>query len=218
MKIQWLGHSSFLITSDAGVRIVTDPYQPGSFNGGLRYAPLNKPVDVVTISHDHADHNYVHMVEGKPIIIKGAGMFMASGIEFNGVSTFHDTSGGSERGRNTVFSFTVDNIKICHLGDLGHVLKSDQAAEIGAVDVLFVPVGGYFTIDAKEAEKVADQLSAQIVIPMHYKTEKVDFPIVGVDEFIKGKPNVTRLDSSVLELRKEDVPEEMQIIVLKHAL
>ncbi|MEN6519641.1 MAG: MBL fold metallo-hydrolase [Armatimonadota bacterium] len=218
MKIQWLGHSAFLITSDAGVRIVTDPYQPGSFNGGLRYAPLNKPVDVVTISHDHADHNYVHMVAGKPIVIKVAGMYMASGIEFNGVQTMHDTSSGSERGRNTVFTFTVDDIKICHMGDLGHVLSSDQAAEIGAVDVLLVPVGGYYTIGPKEAHQVANQLAAKIVIPMHYKTEKVDFPIVGVDEFVKGMPNVTRLDSSILEIRKEDVPEERRIIVLKHAL
>lgn len=218
MKIQWLGHSAFLITSDGGVRIVTDPYQPGGYDGAIKYGPLKKPVDIVTISHEHPDHNYVQMVGGGPIVIKGAGMYVASGVEFTGVQTMHDTSGGTERGRNTVFTFTVDDIKICHLGDLGHVLSSDQAAEVGAVDVLLTPVGGYFTIDPNEAHQVADQLAARIVIPMHYKTEKVDFPIAEVDEFIKDKPNVTRLDSSILELRKEDVPEERRIIVLKHAL
>jgi len=218
MKIQWLGHSSFLVTSDEGVRIVTDPYESGAFEGALKYSPLEKPVDIVTISHEHADHNHVQMVGGNPIVIKGAGRFLASGIEFIGVQTMHDTSGGSERGRNTVFTFTVDKIKVCHLGDLGHVLNSDQAAEIGAVDVLLAPIGGYFTIDAKAAWQVADQLAAKIIIPMHFKTEKVDFPIIGVEEFIKNKPNVTRLDSSIFELRKEDVPEERRIIVLKHAL
>jgi L-ascorbate metabolism protein UlaG (beta-lactamase superfamily) len=107
---------------------------------------------------------------------------------------------------------------MCHLGDLGHVLNPDQAAEIGVVDVLLTPIGGYYTIDPEEAWEVADQLAAKIVIPMHFKTESADLPIAEVDEFLKNKPNIRQLNSSVLELRKEDVPEERQIIVLKHAL
>jgi L-ascorbate metabolism protein UlaG (beta-lactamase superfamily) len=215
MKIQWLGHSSFLITSDEGIRIVTDPYKPKEY---LRYRPLNQPADVVTISHDHSDHNYVQMVSGQPIIVKGAGEFIVSGIEFYGVPTMHDASGGSQRGKNTIFFFTVNGVKMCHLGDLGHVLNPDQAAEIGVVDVLLTPIGGYYTIDPEEAWEVADQLAAKIVIPMHFKTESADLPIAEVDEFLKNKPNIRQLNSSVLELRKEDVPEERQIIVLKHAL
>ena len=218
MKIQWLGHSAFLITSDAGTRIVTDPYEPGGFGGSIRYGPLNEPADVVTVSHEHADHGYTGMVTGRPIVIKGAGKYVVAGIEFVAVQTMHDTTGGAERGKNTVFTFTVDGIKVCHLGDLGHVLNQDQAAEIGAVDVLFAPVGGYFTIGPGEAWQVADQLAPKIVIPMHFKTGKVDFPIVGVEEFLKGKPNVRRLESSTLELKKEDVPAQRQIIVLAHAL
>lgn len=218
MKIQWLGHSSFVITSDNGTRIVTDPYQPGAYDNALRYLPLNKPAEVITISHQHPDHNFPAMVTGNPIVISSAGKYVVSGIEFLGVQTMHDRSKGAERGKNIVFTFVVDGIKVCHLGDLGHVLTQDQAAEIGAVDVLLVPVGGFFTIDAVEACKVADMLAAKIVIPMHYKTEKLDFNIAPVEDFVKDKPNVRRLDASTLELKKEDVPEDREIVVLTHAL
>lgn len=218
MKVQWLGHSSFLITTNSGVRIVTDPYQPGGYDGAIKHEALNQPADVVTISHDHPDHNYTAMVAGNPMVIKGAGMYVVSGIEFLGVQTMHDESGGSQRGKNTVFTFTVDGIIVCHLGDLGHVLTGDQAAEIGSVDVLLLPIGGHFTIGPDQAWQVAGQLAAKIVIPMHFKTDKVNFPIAPIEDFLKDKPNVKRLDSSTLELKKEDVPKDRQIIVLKYAL
>lgn len=218
MKIQWLGHSSFLITSESGTRIVTDPYEPGSYNNAVKYGSFNQTADVVTVSHEHPDHAYPKMVMGRPIIVKGPGEFVVAGISFFGVPTAHDEMGGAERGKNTVFTFTVDGIKVCHLGDLGHVLNQDQAAEVGVVDVLLAPVGGYFTIGPDEAWKVADQVAARVVIPMHFKTEKVDFPIAGVEEFLKGKENVKRLDSDTISLNDEDLPVERQIIVLKHAL
>lgn len=218
MKVQWLGHSSFLIVSESGTRIVTDPYEPGGFNGAIKYGPLNQPVDVIVASHEHADHFFPKMVAGSPIIVKGPGEFVVAGIEFYGVPTAHDPSEGAERGKNTVFFFTVDGIKVCHLGDLGHVLNKDQCAEVGSVDVLLAPVGGYYTIGPEEAWKVADQLEAKIVIPMHFKTAKIDFPIGPVDDFVKDKPHVMRLDSSTLDIRKQDLPEERQIVVLKHAL
>ncbi len=218
MKIQWLGHSSFLIVSDSGTRIVTDPYQPGAYDGAVKHGAFNQPADIVTVSHEHADHFYPAMVAGNPIIIKGAGRFIADGIEFVGTATAHDVSGGGERGKNTVFSSTVDGVRICHLGDLGHVLNSDQAAEIGAVDVLIAPVGGFFTIGPGEAWEVADQLAAKIVIPMHFKTPKVDFPIAGVEEFLAGKENVKRTGRSVVEIHSENIPEKREIIVLDPAL
>lgn len=207
-----------MITSESGIRIVTDPYEPGAYDGALRYGAIKEHVDVVTVSHEHADHAGVKFVPGQPIIIRGAGMFVANGIEFYGVQTGHDASGGKERGKNVVFVFTVDGIKVCHLGDLGHVLTAEQASQIGAVDVLLAPVGGYFTITAEEVWQVADQLAAKIVIPMHYKTEKVDFPIVGVEDFIGGKPNVKQMKASTVELKKDNLPKEREIIVLKHAL
>jgi L-ascorbate metabolism protein UlaG (beta-lactamase superfamily) len=218
MKIKWLGHSSFMITSDSGVRIVTDPYEPGSFGGAVMYGKLTEPAEVVTVSHEHSDHNFVKMVPGNPMILRNAGEFAASGIEFHGVGTSHDKSSGNERGRNVVFTFVVDGIKVCHLGDLGHVLTDEQCSLIGAVDVLFAPVGGHFTVGPDEAWKIAEQLSAKIVIPMHYKTESVEFPIGNVEEFTRGKPNVKQLNSSSFEIIKEDLPEERTIVVLQHAL
>lgn len=218
MRIQWLGHSCFLVTSDSGIRIVTDPYEPGGFDGAIKYGSLREPADVVTVSHEHADHGHTRMVPGSPIVVKGPGEFVVAGIAFYGVPALHDESGGSQRGKNTIFHFTVDGIKICHLGDLGHVLNRDQCAEIGAVDVLLAPVGGYYTIGPDQAWKVADQLDAKIVIPMHFKTESVDFPIASVDDFVRGKPSVKWLDSSELVLTKDSLPADRTIVVLKHAL
>jgi L-ascorbate metabolism protein UlaG (beta-lactamase superfamily) len=218
MKIQWLGHSSFLITSDSGTRIVTDPYTPGGYNGALGYGAFNQPADVITVSHEHADHFYPAMVKGNPVIIKSAGLFVAAGIEFEGVATAHDKSGGAERGKNVVFTFTVDDVRVCHLGDLGHILNPEQCSSIGAVDVLLTPVGGNYTIGPEQAWQNAELLAAKIIIPMHFKTPKLDFPIAGVDEFLKGKQNVTLLDSSTLELEKKEITGELEIVVLQPAL
>ncbi len=218
MKIQWLGHSMFLITTSSGKKIVIDPYQPGSFSGAVGYGAFNEPADVVLMSHDHADHGYSKGIAGNPMLLKGPGKFVAAGIEFRGVDTYHDKSKGAERGRNTVFCFEADGIKVCHLGDLGHVLTNEQAAMVGAVDVLLTPVGGTYTIGPDEAPKVAEQLSAKIVIPMHFKTAKIAFPIEPVESFLEGKKNVERLDSSEIELKAEDLNNGPKIIVLQHAL
>ena len=220
MKIKWLGHSAFLITSESGTRLVTDPYQPGCYDGGINYDSFDQPADVVTISHEHPDHNNPKMVSGHPIIIKGAGMYIASGIEFLGVQVAHDEEGGLKRGKCTAFTFTIDKIKLCHLGDIGHVLTGDQAVEIGSVDVLFIPAGGHFTIAPDEAWRVADQLAAKIVIPMHYRTDKIgaDFPISGLEDFLKGKQSIKRLRTDTIELKKQELPMEREIIILAHAL
>jgi len=217
MKITWLGHSAFLIESDSGVRIITDPYDVDAYSGAIKYGAINEYAEVVTISHDHPDHGCAKAVKGNPMVIKGAGKFVVRDIEFLGIQTMHDESGGSERGKNVVFIFTVDGVKICHLGDLGHIPTSEQLSQIGSIDVLLVPVGGYFTIGAEEAWEVAEKLNARVVIPMHYKTEKIGFPIAPVDEFLRGKPNVKRLDSASVELSADSLPTEREILVLKHA-
>ncbi len=218
MKIQYLGHASFLITTNKGTRIVTDPLDPAGYAGKLAYRPFNEPADIVTVSHEHADHQGLSVVKGTPVIIKGNGKFAAEDAEFLGVATFHDKSRGQERGKNTVFIIRVDDLTVAHMGDLGHVLTADQAAEIGAIDVALIPVGGYYTIDAEEAAKVAEQVAAKIVIPMHYKTEKCQFPITGVEDFINGKDNVVRTDNSTLDITREDLPASQKIVVLQHAL
>lgn len=218
MKIEYLGHASFLLTTSAGTRIVTDPFDPAAYPDGLKYRAFDGAADIVTVSHEHGDHSGVATIKGSPIIIKGDGKFRAAEVDFLGVATFHDDDRGSKRGRNTVFVISADELTVAHLGDLGHVLTSDQAAEIGAVDVVLLPIGGYYTIDAAQAARVADQVSAQIVIPMHYSNEKCTFPIAGVEEFIGGKANVAREGVSAIEVTRQTVPAEQQIIVLEPSL
>jgi L-ascorbate metabolism protein UlaG (beta-lactamase superfamily) len=215
MKIKWLGHASFLVTSEEGKQIITDPY---SVVGGISYAPINESADVVTISHDHGDHNNYRAVKGSPYVIKGEGVSKAKGIEFKGIASHHDAEKGSQRGNNTIFCFTVDGINVCHLGDLGHLLNEKQITDIGPVDIALVPVGGYFTIDAEQATAVSQSLKAKVVIPMHYKTARCKYPISQVDEFLKGKKNVRRLKASEIEFTKEKLPKETEIVVLQHAL
>jgi L-ascorbate metabolism protein UlaG (beta-lactamase superfamily) len=218
MKIKWLGHASFLITADNGIKILTDPYESGAFGGAIRHAPIQERVQVVTSSHEHADHGHLKDLPGEPVILRTAGSFVAEGIAFEGIGTFHDTSHGAERGSNVVFFFTVDGVKVCHLGDLGHVLSAEQAVRIGAVDALLVPVGGFFTIGPEEATKVAEQLAARVVIPMHFKTPKVELPIAPVDDFLAGKSNVKKLRDSEVRIGRADLPAEREIIVLQPAL
>jgi L-ascorbate metabolism protein UlaG (beta-lactamase superfamily) len=213
MKIKWLGHAAFLITSDSGTRIITDPYKPAD---DLKYGEIKESADLVTVSHEHTDHNNVAAVRGSPQVTRKT--TEAKGIKFKGIPTYHDDAGGSKRGSNTILCFEIDGVNVCHAGDLGHVLSDAQAAELGEVDVLLIPVGGFFTIDANTASQVCDQLKPRVIIPMHYKTDKLDFPITSVDEFLRGKDNVTRLDSSEVEFKAGELPDSTQIMVLKSAL
>jgi len=212
MKIKWLGHAAFLITLDSGTRIITDPYETGN---GLNYGRIEEPADIVTISHDHFDHSNVATVQGNPQVVRGT--TEAKGIKFRGIPTYHDEAGGSQRGSNIILCFEVDGVNVCHIGDLGHPLSDTQLAELGEVDILLIPVGGFFTIDARVASQVCDQLKPRVIIPMHYKNDKCAFPIASVDEFLRGKNNVTRLDSSEVEFKPEELPASTQIMVLKPA-
>lgn len=218
MTIQLLGHASFLIVTDNGTRIITDPFDPSAYEGKLNYRVFDGKADVVTLSHEHRDHSGSHVAGGSPIIIKGNGKFLASEVEFLGVATYHDEERGAKRGKNTVFVISADGLRIAHMGDLGHVLSSDQAAEIGAVDVALIPVGGFYTIDAEQAWEVAGQVGARIVIPMHYSSEKCLFPIATLDGFISGRPNVTREGVSTLEVGLDSLPSERTVVVLEPAL
>jgi len=218
MKVKWLGHASFLITSDKGIRIITDPYESGGFGGSLNYAPIREEADVVVVSHEHADHNHVTGIRGSPQVVRGAGTHRAHDIELKGVPVYHDTSSGRERGKNAIMTFTVDGLRVCHVGDLGHQPSDEQLAEVGPVDVLLVPVGGNYTIDAAEATRLIERMKPSVVVPMHFRTDKCLFPITGVEEFLKGKEVVHRVDSSELEIKKESLPVETEIFVLQHAL
>ncbi|MDD5039052.1 MAG: MBL fold metallo-hydrolase [Dehalococcoidales bacterium] len=213
MKIKWLGHASFLITSDTGIRIITDPYVIG---GPLSYGEIKESADIVTVSHEHGDHNNVAAVRGNPKVIRET--TKARDIDFRGIPTYHDAVSGSKRGKNTVFCFDVDGIRVCHLGDLGHQLDDKEAISIGKVDILLVPVGGNYTIDSRIATEVCNKLATKVVIPMHYKNQKCNYPIAGIDEFLQGKTGVNRLDTSEVEYKVNKLPGTTQIIVLVPAL
>ena len=215
MTIKFLGHATFLITSEDGVRIITDPYEPGGFGGTFRYRPITDEADIVTVSHDHADHNYVQGVPGNPVVVTES--TEVSGISFRAIDSYHDDTQGAQRGINRIFCFQVDGIRVCHLGDLGEPLSAEQQAAIGAVDVALIPVGGHFTIDAQSATQAIDQLQPAVVIPMHFKTPKVDLPIAPVDNFLAGKQNAEDSGASQITIWTDELGEVPQIIVLKAA-
>ena len=214
MKVKWLGQASFMITSDSGTRIITDPYKTGD---ALQYGEIKESADIVTVSHDHFDHNNVASVRGNPEVVTESKE--VRGIKFSGTPTYHDDSDGSQRGNNVIFRFEVDGIKVCHLGDLGHPLSNQQVAELAGVDILLIPVGGNYTIDARAATEVGEKLAARVIIPMHFNNERCrSFPVAGVEDFLQGKEGVTRLDTSEAEFKAGQLPTARQIIVLKPAL
>jgi len=213
MKIKWLGHASFMITSETGVKIITDPYVAAE---NLKYGEIKESADIVTVSHEHGDHSNVSGVRGNPEAIRGTAE--VKGIEFKGIPTYHDDANGQQRGKNTIFCFAVDGVRVCHLGDLGHQLNDKQMAELGSVEVFLVPVGGNYTIDAKVASQLCDRLKPKVIIPMHFKNDKCTFPIAGVDEFLQGKEGVSRLDTSEAEFKQGELPATTKTVVLKPAL
>ncbi|KUK44774.1 MAG: MBL fold metallo-hydrolase [Methanothrix sp.] len=203
MKITWLGHSCFKIESDGGKVVVTDP-----FDESVNYPPPRIRADVVVVSHDHHDHNNVKALKGDPAVVRGPGKKTAEGIEFEGIASYHDEREGKLRGKNTIFCFEMDEIRVCHLGDLGHQLGEKEAAALGDVDVLMIPVGGTFTLDGEGAKKVAGQIKPRIVIPMHFKTAAVppSFGIYPADDFLSGE-KVNR-PGHTLFVSKEALPKE----------
>ena len=209
LKVQWLGHACFLITSSDGKRVLTDP-----FDKKVGYPIPDIEADVVLISHSHGDHNNVSMAKGSPKVVKTAGQSTAASISFLGVSSYHDDAAGSKRGQNIIFVWEMDGMHLAHLGDLGNVLTGDQVTKIGKVDILFIPVGGFYTIDAGQATRVAEQLSPKIIFPMHYKTSAINFPIAGVDDFLAGKSNVERVKETFVLIK--ELPEKAKIVVLNY--
>lgn len=220
MKIKWLGHSAFLITTQAGVRIITDPYESGGFSGSVGYRPIREAADIVTVSHEHADHNYTKDITGQPQVVRKTGRHELKGVVLDGVLACHDKTDGRERGLNTVFVISADGLRVCHLGDLGHELAPKEVGAIGRVDVLLIPVGGHFTIDASEAARTAAALAPKLVIPMHFKTPVLDFPIAGVSDFagrMTAHP-IRRLAQDEIELTSATLPRATEVWILNHAL
>lgn len=205
MKITWHGHSSFLIESSTGIKLLTDP-----FDESVGYNVFKKDVDLVTISHQHFDHNYTKSIKNNPRIIKDIGSYSYDNINIKGILSYHDHDLGAKRGENIIYVIEVDGFRICHLGDLGHTLSKEILDKIGAIDVLLIPVGGNYTIDGKEAMKVATSINSNIIIPMHYKTPYLSFPLDGVEPFITAMNNGDRLNNSSLNL--DFIPETQNTV------
>jgi len=215
MIINWYGQSCFQITSSQGknnnVSIVIDPF---SEDLGLRVPRLT--ADILLVSHGHSDHNNVKAVAGEPFVISGPGEYEKKEVFVQGIPAFHDSSSGKERGTNTIYVIEAEDLRICHLGDLGQKeLTPEQIDKIGEIDVLMIPVGGVYTISAKEAVKIMSQIEPNITIPMHYQLPKMKLKIDGLDKFLKtmGIKKLTPLPKLTVK-KKDIVPEEAKIIVL----
>jgi len=192
MVITWLGHSSFLIEGSSGKKIITDP-----FNGTVGYKLYESDADVVTISHNHFDHNYTEKIKGNPRIISVIGSFDLEDIKIKGIKSYHDNVMGSKRGDNIIYIIEMDGYRLCHLGDLGYVLDSAAIKELGLIDVLFIPVGGNYTLDNQEASELAKLIKSHIVIPMHYKTTFISFPISGMENFLLNMKNCEKITDNL---------------------
>jgi len=214
MDITYLGHSSFKIRGKTGT-VVTDPYNA---EVGLKFSK-HVEADVITVSHDHGDHNAVSQVEGTPFIIHGPGEYEIKGVGVVGLSVYHDDQKGALRGRNTIYRIEIDGVSIVHLGDLGHMLTSDQVDELDGVNVLLVPVGGFHTIDSAVAVHLINEIEPSVVIPMHYGrpelNQKIFNQLSPLSVFLKeiGKEDTTPQPKLVLS--KDKLPAEMQVVVLE---
>jgi len=221
MDIIPLGHSAFKLKGKQ-TTVICDPYDPEMV--GLKLPKNHLKAHIVTVSHEHPDHNYTKLIEREDeglavLIFSEPGEYEARGVEVTGIATFHDASEGRERGTNTVFRITVDGVHIVHCGDLGVQLTEVQLEQIGDCDILLIPVGGHFTIGPADAVKVVNALEPGIVIPMHYKrtglNEKNFAPLVPVSEFLKEIGKEAVVAQPKLSVTKDKLPEETQVVVLE---
>lgn len=218
LRIKYYGHSSFLF-SNSKVKLIMDPYKKGALNGSIAYESIEDVADLVTVSHGHMDHAAWKEIPGNPTLVEATGDKVIKGIKFKGIYTYHDKAHGALRGSNMVFSVELSGAKIVHLGDLGHILTNDQVKEIGLVDILIVPVGGYFTIDAEDAWQVVEQLDPLVVIPVHYRTQYVDLPISDVTPFLKDVEKYGFLleELGVSEIEIDRLPKKKTVWIFEPA-
>ncbi len=208
MIVKWLGHSCFLLKSENGLTLLLDPFHEND----VGYAMPIIESDIVIISHDHMDHNNIDAAGSNPDVIFDPGYYISMGMDITGIKSYHDAKRGKLRGENTIFCFELEGIRVCHLGDLGHTLTPSQVKAIGPVDLLFLPVGGRYTIDAVGANKVMKQLHPVVTIPMHYRTGALGFELEPVDDFLKGREPVKPQEN--LQLAKEDLSGEGKVVLL----
>ena len=212
MKLQWLGHSSFRLEESTGTSVVTDPYHS--------YIGIEMPegtADVVTVSHKHDDHSYVGAVKGNPMIIDTVGYFdVKDSIGILGIETNHDEVDGEKRGKNIIYKYRIDGIDVCHMGDIGQECTPELAEAIGPVNILLIPVGGEYTIDADIAKDYVDKLMPDMVIPMHYRTRGVDLDIDKVDAFLRHFDDemIEEIEDDTIEVTRSQFDDEYTRVVV----
>ncbi len=210
MKITWHGHSCFKIMTK-NITIVSDP-----FNKDIGLKPPRCETDIVTISHDHYDHNNVSTLRSSPFIVKGPGEYELKEVTIQGTDSFHDVKQGEERGLNTIFIIEAEDIRVCHLGDLGQKeLTSEQLETLGEIDILMIPVGGVYTINSEVATAIINQVEPKIVIPMHYKIPGLKIKLHSVDAFLKEVGVKKEVLDQLVVKKKDLLKEEMRVVVMK---
>lgn len=210
MTISWYGHSCFRLESK-GTSVLIDPFDKAI---GLR--PPRHGGDIILVSHEHSDHNNIAGASAEAFLVRGPGEYEKSGVYIEGIKSYHDNSEGKERGLNTIYIIRFEEIRLCHLGDLGqNELTEEQIKAIGEVDVLFVPVGGNYTIDGIQAAKIVGEIEPKIIVPMHYKIPGLTIDIDGPQKFLKEiglKPE----EVETLKIAKKGLPtEEVKLVMFK---
>ena len=212
MEITWLGHSCFRLRGREAA-IVTDPCAKST-----GYSVGRPAADIVTVSHDHPGHNNVAAVTGSPRVVQGPGEFEIAGVLIMGIRTYHDEEKGERLGKNTAYVLEMDDLRICHLGDLGHVPTPEQVEELSGIDILLAPVGGNNTIDAAAAVETVSLLEPKLVLPMHYQTPAAKAQLDPLDRFLKemSAPSALEERQPKLSITKSTLPHETKVLVLDY--
>ena len=216
MIIKWFGHSCFQLTLKNGKSIVIDPYDKST-----GYELVDEKADIVLVSHDHHDHSYVQSIRGEYKLIREAGEYREDCVKITGVSMPHDDQQGARRGRVVVNTIEAEGIRVMHMSDIGCVPDEDFFKNAGRIDILMIPVGGYYTVDAQGALDIIDKMKPNITLPMHYLTSasKID-SIKGVHEFTtlaRREYDISRLGGSSLEITADTLKKRQRIVVMDHA-
>ncbi len=214
MLIRYQGHSQFLLEDKNGQRVLTDPY-----DASTGY-PMNEVrADVVTVSHAHGDHSFTDKVTGSPVIIREAGTRMPlPDVRITGIPCFHDGEEGKKRGQNLMMLIEMDGLRVVHCGDLGHLPDEKMLASAGRVDILLIPVGGFFTIDAAQAVRTAEMFAPAMIIPMHYRTAfNAAWPISDADPFLRmcADKGLRAEETDILRVTGEDLSEQPRLALMR---
>ena len=211
MKIQYLGHSCFLLTESTGTTVLTDPY-----SNIIGFKLPDVSAMVATVSHQHYDHNNLAGLKNKPLVIDKEGLYPLDGVDITGIKSFHDDEGGSLRGENIIFKFRMDGLDICHLGDIGEACTAELLEQILPIDILLIPIGGKYTINSEQAKEYVDRIMPEVVIPMHYKSKGLKMDIQKPDDFLDcfDEEEVEYCEDNVLEFSRDDLSDERTKVIM----